>query len=305
MNSGQQNRQPLLDASQDLHQNNGSENIHQDNFSLEVQINKNKSAVTLLFLIYLLTCQILYQNEKPFTDESNANNCTERPKSSCAAFILWVLIPLYVMRSMLLSSYFQEDRRRFTGCYGLIQLFEHITFGTYSIYGMVELMTLSIQNECTYQSFTIHGFNMFLIVLSGIKVASIIFLVASFILCCSPCLLVLICSALVQQRRQHAVSQELIQNLYSIPYDQLKRDSAVQLPEANIAECSICLDNFIDGKGTHLMVTPMPCDVRHFFHTKCIKDWFDSSKNNCPLCKEIITQSQMRSLPLIIKGDFA
>ena len=34
-------------------------------------------------------------------------------------------------------------------------------------------------------------------------------------------------------------------------------------------ECIICLADFTDTD----MVTPLPCDKRHFFHTKCIKEW--------------------------------
>ena len=46
-------------------------------------------------------------------------------------------------------------------------------------------------------------------------------------------------------------------------------------------ECVICLEAFEDS---HL-VTPLPCDKRHYFHSKCIESW---SRNNtsCPLCKQ-------------------
>ena len=32
-------------------------------------------------------------------------------------------------------------------------------------------------------------------------------------------------------------------------------------------ECTICLDEFEPDS----MVTPLPCDVRHYFHTACIQ----------------------------------
>lgn len=34
-------------------------------------------------------------------------------------------------------------------------------------------------------------------------------------------------------------------------------------------------------------VTPLPCDIRHYFHTDCIQDWFKQN-NVCPLCKKEI-----------------
>lgn len=35
-------------------------------------------------------------------------------------------------------------------------------------------------------------------------------------------------------------------------------------------ECAICLMSFGDNDD----VTPLPCDIRHYFHTSCIEDWF-------------------------------
>ena len=46
-------------------------------------------------------------------------------------------------------------------------------------------------------------------------------------------------------------------------------------------ECTICLEQFTDEDR----VTPLPCDRRHYFHSKCIESWF-RRKDYCPLCKE-------------------
>lgn len=34
-------------------------------------------------------------------------------------------------------------------------------------------------------------------------------------------------------------------------------------------ECSICLENF----DADCEVTPLSCDVRHYYHTPCIEEW--------------------------------
>ena len=46
----------------------------------------------------------------------------------------------------------------------------------------------------------------------------------------------------------------------------------------------ICLGDFADDD----MVTPLPCDVKHYFHTSCIENWLPYH-NSCPLCKVDVT----------------
>ena len=46
------------------------------------------------------------------------------------------------------------------------------------------------------------------------------------------------------------------------------------------SECSICLCEF----EAEELVTVLPCDVRHYFHSECIRDWSKRS-TTCPLCK--------------------
>ena len=45
-------------------------------------------------------------------------------------------------------------------------------------------------------------------------------------------------------------------------------------------ECAICLSEFEEGQP----VTPLSCDVKHYFHSECIKQWI-KTKNTCPLCR--------------------
>ena len=47
-------------------------------------------------------------------------------------------------------------------------------------------------------------------------------------------------------------------------------------------ECVICLMPFEDSD----MVTPLPCDKRHYFHSACIEQW-SKTNNDCPLCKTV------------------
>ena len=36
----------------------------------------------------------------------------------------------------------------------------------------------------------------------------------------------------------------------------------------------------------------LPCDEKHYFHTKCISEWLKRN-NNCPLCKSTITKESL------------
>jgi hypothetical protein len=53
-------------------------------------------------------------------------------------------------------------------------------------------------------------------------------------------------------------------------------------------DCAICLMAF----GEDDDVTPLPCDIRHYFHTACIEDWFKQN-TTCPLCKKVITKESL------------
>lgn len=51
----------------------------------------------------------------------------------------------------------------------------------------------------------------------------------------------------------------------------------------NCQDCSICLEGFVE----HENVTNLPCDLKHCFHTECIKKWLEK-QNSCPLCQRLV-----------------
>lgn len=52
-------------------------------------------------------------------------------------------------------------------------------------------------------------------------------------------------------------------------------------------QCCICMSDFEVDES----ITPLSCDIRHYFHSECIELWM-KEKNQCPLCKkEINVQS--------------
>ena len=54
-------------------------------------------------------------------------------------------------------------------------------------------------------------------------------------------------------------------------------------------ECVICMEEYKETDE----VIELPCNEKHFFHSKCITDWLNSN-NSCPLCKKPITKEDLQ-----------
>ena len=63
-------------------------------------------------------------------------------------------------------------------------------------------------------------------------------------------------------------------------------------------ECSICMEKFT----SECEITPLPCDIKHYFHTGCIQSWFEQS-SSCPLCKAEITKEEMEELEKKLESE--
>ena len=59
--------------------------------------------------------------------------------------------------------------------------------------------------------------------------------------------------------------------------------------------CVICIMLFADAD----MVTPLPCDKRHYFHSLCIEQW-SKNNNDCPLCK-LVFNTQLLQEALVAR----
>ena len=71
-------------------------------------------------------------------------------------------------------------------------------------------------------------------------------------------------------------TKKLVNSLFRTKYDA----NVFQTQEA----CMICLVDFDEDS----LVTPLPCDIRHYFHTTCIEQWLMVNAS-CPLCKSPVT----------------
>ena len=85
---------------------------------------------------------------------------------------------------------------------------------------------------------------------------------------------------LLNGQRDHPVNKKLLDDLPEIPIKNVNK------LENDKKRCNICLEDFNNGE----YVLILPC--LHIYHTKCIKEWFNSN-NTCPLCKSLITESKI------------
>jgi hypothetical protein len=96
------------------------------------------------------------------------------------------------------------------------------------------------------------------------------------LICLSPC----ICSEIRRSRQEEAARRDeeesttrtFMNSLTKMIYDPDKFKS--------YTECIICSEPF-DQEAS---ITPLPCNVKHYFHTKCITTWLETKKE-CPLCR--------------------
>ena len=64
--------------------------------------------------------------------------------------------------------------------------------------------------------------------------------------------------------------------------------------------CTICMARF---KNAHSHITYLPCDPRHFFHSKCIESWLLGKNEGCPLCQ--VHVDYVKSIEVDQSKDYA
>jgi hypothetical protein len=118
-----------------------------------------------------------------------------------------------------------------------------------------------------------------LVAVPALLLSAIIFCVVV----CSPCILNRVITTWWTRRQQLQVGRHLVEGLVIIKFNP-------SLFKAQ-SECAICLDKFT----TKSKVSPLACDIKHYFHTQCIAQWI-RTKNQCPLCREEIRTVDLRAL---------
>lgn len=108
------------------------------------------------------------------------------------SFIIFILIPLGILRQVATSSYFQSNRQRFQALFIIMEIVENGLMGIYMIYGMWKLGRINKSEICLNQQFTLNRVNYLLIMVLGLKGAAVILTLGSLFICCFPCIAVFI-----------------------------------------------------------------------------------------------------------------
>ena len=95
-------------------------------------------------------------------------------------------------------------------------------------------------------------------------------------LLCAPYILYILYQNQQAENSRLNATKNLVNSLFRTKYD----SNVFQTQES----CMICLLNFDEDS----LVTPLPCDIRHYFHTTCIEQWL-AINASCPLCKSPVT----------------
>jgi len=95
-------------------------------------------------------------------------------------------------------------------------------------------------------------------------------------LCCLPCIITGIKDYLRSSREEQREKFKVLDGMIKMKYneDDFKKHK----------ECSICMCEF----GPDDQVSPLPCNINHYFHSECIQTWIKENPS-CPMCRTPIT----------------
>ena len=202
-----------------------------------------------ILCVYLLLCIVF---------EDNAKYTQTNPAEKVKTFFFICLLPFVILKVISMIAC-KSPSLVFLQIFG-IWLPNFILYGIWSSWAVVSLFFMSADQPV----------NMALINMA------ILLIIYSTSICGVFCGLPFFCYKIYQRINDEVSEINLkiwqIKSLPQVPYDPDKFKS--------YQFCTICMEEFKKNQP----VTYLPCDPRHYFHTKCITHWL-SKQNVCPLCK--------------------
>eukprot|EP00347_Sterkiella_histriomuscorum_P014851 403359283 len=267
----QQNPQNVIINNQEQQQRgNLNQEIEED---IQQKDAKNREQLLSNYLLfgYLLFCLWYFPKDK---------NCSINDTTFLWNVCWWILFPLIVLRQIMKSYVTSLSYVRYNALFQLAEVHNFFSFGAASISGIIQLTPYNY--ECYVQPQP-NFINFHLIVLYGIGRAMIITVIAALVVFFSPCIIFTAYSLHRQRQQQRVVKEDLIKNIFKVNF------SRQIFPDTT--DCAICLGDLQENE----IVTPLPCDMRHVYHSDCIIDWFKQN-NSCPLCKAEVSKSGMKQI---------
>lgn len=125
--------------------------------------------------------------------------------------------------------------------------------------------------------YSLNMINYEALVIIGLFFAIITILMIITVFTCWPVGIILYINYLRNRRDAQEARRSFIHSIFKVTYSKKSFGT--------IEDCPVCLEDFKEGDK----VSPMPCDVRHVFHTSCVKKWL-KKQHICPLCKKGISE---------------
>ena len=159
----------------------------------------------------------------------------------------------------LLSFYFAQSNYLFEHRKLVLTLLTPCLSAGWWVYTLTNLDMLTQHCYEPYPSFSLLVY--FAIIVVIIPGAFLVLCVLAFLVLFCPCITWLIGRALLDERERGLLKDRVIESLAHIRYDPAKFK--------NQKTCCICFENFTEGDT----ITPLSCDIRHYFHSECITQW--------------------------------
>ena len=195
-------------------------------------------------------------------------------------FIMFIMWPTVLFRLLIYLKLRNASYASMQNCLFFLNAFYNISYGFWTIYNIVKITQLPHDAKCKSGGTNILELNYEVIIIFGVFPALITSFFLTLGLLCAPYIFYVLYQNRQHENYQLNATKRMVNSLFRVKYD------------ANLFQtqdsCMICLVNFDEDA----LVTPLPCDIRHYFHTACIEQWLLINAS-CPLCKTSVTLEEI------------
>lgn len=225
-----------------------------------------------LILSVLSICLIvgsLFTNVPPNTE------CKLDTKFYLKNFLLYIFIPSLAAR-VLLQCFFNHVKDNFYDLIFMIEMYNLIAFGIYSIYGIYLLIPL--QTIC-FDPIDAKGIIFIMIISVGVSKIIYLFL--------GECLYTLLVPIIIKIFKNQDEGQAIFSR--TITAEALVKKKLKGQSDYLYSTCPICHESFANSGYLSIL----PCEKEHYYHTICAQIEIKISRQ-CPLCKDELSEAKLK-----------
>lgn len=217
----------------------------------QIQNQKNKDECMKLVLLGLV---ILVNSQ--FLNKENAG-CLFNASSYNQSFLYFVLCPELATR--LVSLCFWRTSRYLDIRKIVLRILGPVLYACWFIYTTTFYGDFTPNCYEPYPSFGLFTFCVIMVLI--LPAAFLVLCIVSFLILFCPCISYTLFKTFHDRRERNQLQERVIKNLSKVTFGSVKLDGQ--------QDCAICLGSFESNE----LVTPLSCDIRHYFHSACIEEW--------------------------------